>query len=172
MKGKTLPKTPQKKRVVLTLGDKVKVIQEAEKNPTVTKVALAEKFGVGRTQIANIIKEKDTIMKAYGEGAKSTSKYLQPRHELYPKLNEKIWDFYCEARSKQIPVSGVMLKHEATIVAEQLGLENFMASNGWLRSFASRYQLNMSKLHGESAAVDPVVCDQWKDNLASVLRWL
>ena len=158
----------QRKRVVLPLSERVKVIHAYDSMPGATQVSLAEKFGVGRTQIAKILKERDVIMKAYTEGTKSTTKYLQPRHELYPQLDSKVWDFYLEARSKHVPVTGVMLKHEALIKAEELGLENFVASNGWLESFASRYQLNMAKLHGESAEVDENVVGQWKSQLGTI----
>ena len=95
---------------------------------------------------------------------------MQPRRELYPELNAKVWDFYLEVCSKHIPMTGVMLKHEALIKGEELGLENFVASNGWLESFSSRYQLNMAKLHGESAEVDEQICDQWKSQLPTICK--
>ena len=160
----------QRKSVVFNLSDRVKVLEYYDATPGTTQVSVADKFGVGRTQIAKILKDRDVIMKAYGEGTKSSTKYMQPRRELYPELNAKVWDFYLEARSKHIPVTGVMLKHEALIRGEELGLENFTASNGWLESFASRYQLNMSKLHGESAEVDEQICDQWKSQLPTICK--
>ena len=62
-----------------------------------------------------------------------------------------------------MPVNGGLLKAEALAITNQLKINNFAASNGWLDRFATRHQLKFSNLHGESAGVDTSVCDQWKE---------
>ena len=108
---------------------------------------------------------KSAILEAYANDTKANTKYLQPCHCVYPQIDAKVWEFYCEARSKNMPVNGGLLKAEALAMANQLKINNFVASNGCMDKFAARHQLKFSTLHGESAGVDTAVCDQWKEQL-------
>ena len=84
---------------------------------------------------------------------------------MYPEIDAKVWEFYCEARSKNMPVNGGLLKAETLCIAKEKNLIDFSASNGWLDSFSSRHQLCFSTLPGESAGVDTDVCKQWREQL-------
>lgn len=161
------PGTPSKKRKVLTLGEKIKVIQDIDGG--LSQRAAATKYGCGRTQIHNILAEKETIQSAFREGTNSKVKYLQPRNLKYGPLDQRVYDFFCEARAKNIPVTGAYLQRHAHIVSLELGYDSFSASNGWLESFISRHQLKLASLHGESAEVSEEACQQWMENLPSLL---
>ena len=58
-----------KKRKVLTIENKVKVINLSGKGDSSRK--LAEKFNVGKTQIQNIIKNKENILDMWENGTLS-----------------------------------------------------------------------------------------------------
>lgn len=162
------PGTPSKKsRNVLTLADKVAVIEAVTSGQSQRQVAV--QFSCGRTQVSNIMAEKETILKAFRDGRNSKAKYIVPRTLKYQELDERVYNFFLEAREKNIPVSGGLLQRQALIVSLELGNDDFTASNGWLESFATRHQLRMANLHGESADVDPATCDQWIQNLPSLL---
>ena len=107
-------------------------------------------------------------MEAYTNGRNSDSEYLQPRPVTYPEVDEGVWQFFCEARSKNMPVNGGLLKSEALDIAKTKGYQDFTASNGLLDAFVTRHQIKFSNLHGESAGVDPKVCEQWKENLSEI----
>ena len=64
-----------KKRVDLTLQQKVEVIQASEQ-PGSSQRTLAEKFGVGKTQIQTILKNKRELLDAYKANADSSRKRL------------------------------------------------------------------------------------------------
>ena len=73
-KRKTIdsPGTPSKCALkVLTLAEKVKVIEAL--NAGLSNVKVASNFNCGRTQMANIINNKDAIIEAYSNGCKSDS---------------------------------------------------------------------------------------------------
>ena len=93
---------------VLTLAEKVKVIEASGLN----NVKTALKFNCGPTQIANIYLNKTAIMEAYTNGRNSDSKYLEPKPAMYPEIDEGVWQFFCEVRSKSMPVNGGLLKSE------------------------------------------------------------
>ena len=134
-------------------------------NDGLSNVKVALKFGCGHTQVGNILLNKTAILEAYTNGTKANTKYLQPRHCIYPQIDAKVWEFYCKARSKNMPINGSLLKAEALAVANQLKINDFAASNSWLDRFVTKHQLKLSNLHGESAQVDTSVCDQWKEQL-------
>ena len=48
-------------------------------------------------------------------------------------------------RSESIPISGTLLKAKARMIASQLHIENFTASNGWLERFKKRYNISFGE---------------------------
>ena len=113
---------------VLTLAEKIKVIEAVDSGISNMKVAL--KFGCGHTLVGNIMLNKMAIFDAYTNGTKDNTKYLQPRHCVYPQIDVKVWEFYCEARSKNMPVNEGLLKAKALSVAQSLNISDFVVSSG------------------------------------------
>ena len=77
-------------------------------------------------------------------------------------------EWFSMARSKNIPVSGPMLQAKAVAVAEQMQLENFKASNGWVEKFKTRYKISMT-VSGESGEVREETVESWKERLPQIL---
>ena len=78
--------------------------------------SVASEFNVGHTQIKHIICNKDSIKSLYTEGMNASCKYLAPHNMLYPEIDQDVWEFFCLARSKLIPVNGPMLQSKANYV--------------------------------------------------------
>jgi hypothetical protein len=68
-----------------------------------------------------------------------------------------------------IPVTGPMLQSKAKEITLRLHIENFQASNGWLKSFRARHNINFRSLSGESAGVDLEQAENWKSKLNHVV---
>lgn len=153
--------TPTKKRLVLTLEQRVKVIKAAENGETTRKIA--DRFSVGRTQVQQILKNKVKILEDFQKGScASGRKYLTPRKTSNDTLNRIVFEWFCGVRSKGLPVSGRILQERALCFSVELGLENFTASNGWLECFKRR-NIKLSVMCGEAADVDNAVIDDWKE---------
>ena len=118
---------------MLTLAEKIEVIKAVENCLSNVKVAL--KFGCGHTQVDNIMLNKTAILEAYTNG----TKYLLSRNCVYPQIDTKVWEFYCEARSKNMPVNGSLWKAEALSITKSLNTTDFTASNGWLNKFSTKH---------------------------------
>ena len=98
--------TPSKRACkVLTLCKKVKVIDAVNGGMSHRNTAI--KFGVGCTQISNIMQDQQNINKLYIKGNNANTKYLAPRALQYAEIDEECWKIFCEARSKNIPVNGL-----------------------------------------------------------------
>ena len=123
-KATELSITPAKRaRKVLTLAKKVQVIEYVDSGANNVKTAM--KFGCGRTQIGNILLNRKAILETYGNGRNCESKYLQQRPQQYPGIDEAVWKFFCEGRTKNMPINGELLKSEALEVMAKLKLQRF-----------------------------------------------
>ena len=111
----------------MTLAEKIQVIDTVNNGKSHCSVALL--FGVGHTQVNTIIGQKEAIKTAYQEGMNVSIKYLAHRNMQYPEIDNDVWSFFCEARSKCIPINGPMLQSKAHESALHHNY-NFIASNG------------------------------------------
>ena len=146
------------------MSEKVEAIKAVENGCLHRQVA--NDLNVGRTQINNIIKNKTSIMEAYKSGINGSNRYLAPRYLPNTDIDKQVWSYFCQMRLKGVPTTGPMLQSETQTIALTLGHdENFLASNGWLRSFCSRHQIKHANLHGKSAEVDQNVCTDWRQNI-------
>ena len=86
------------KRKVLTLEQRVNVWKKLDSGVSV-------EIGCGKTQITRIKADKDSIMKDWGSGCRADLK-VKKRKTVHDQLNCLVWEWFCTARSKQLPVSG------------------------------------------------------------------
>ena len=100
-------KMATRKRVVLSLDDKVKVIRLHEKGDSSRK--LAAEFNVGKTQI-NIIAEKEkVVIEECDGGVNRRRKLVAVRKCAYVGLKAKVYEWFPTARAKNIPLTGRLL---------------------------------------------------------------
>ena len=149
----------------LCLADKVKVIEYAKQNPSAGIRKIAEMFECGRTQIQTILKNQESITHDYKTNAPAAIKrLLGPQYE---DVDSTLYDWYCLARQRLVPVTGPMLQEEA-LIARSLGINDFKASNGWLQRFKD---LNNKQLvvSGESGDVNQETVTAWGERLVTLV---
>lgn len=161
--------TPSKKPKELTLKEKVELINKSNGK---SQRALAEQYGIGKSQVQRILKRKAELMTAYGENAPSERKRF--RHST-TQHNEDIdtlcYRWFHRIRALNLPVSGPLLQEKARGFAEGLGIssDRFKASNGWLDRFKNRHNINAGVICGESGAVDETTVADWHTKLPEIL---
>ena len=151
------------KRKILTLEQKVSVLKELESGLSCRAVSV--KYGCGKTQIASIKTAKLEIMKQLECGARGEQKYLKRRKATYEEFNNLVWDWFCAARSKDLPVSGRLIQEKALTLSVEMGHDDFTASNGWLESWQKRHNVKLAQLHGESGEVSEQTVADWTKRL-------
>ncbi|XP_066278040.1 uncharacterized protein [Branchiostoma lanceolatum] len=127
------------KRKCLMLSQRIQVIKEYEKGGRSSR-SLAKEFGVGKTQIENIIKRKREHLDDFANNTPETQK--RRRYTGYEEINELCWEFYCDRTSQGKSTNGPMLQGAALTFAKDLGVTGFKASNGWLESFRKRHNIS------------------------------
>jgi hypothetical protein len=84
-------------------------------------------------------------------------------------LETVLFTWYQQARASNIPIDGTTLREKAKIIAAQLNIDNFSASNGRVSRFKDRHGLVFKKLVGQSAEVSVESTDAWLESLLSLL---
>ena len=152
----------------LSLEEKIKLIESCEQRPKPTQQQLGDQFGIGRSTVSDILRKKDSYKAQWEENQSSKRQRLNKSTRL-DSLNKLVFDFFCKARSKNIPISGPIIQKKALEFSAELEIENFQASNGWLTNWKGRYNIKQFVVSGESADVSPEVVAEFKERLSSII---
>ena len=86
------PSTQVHKRNYLSLEKKVEVIKHSLKNPRTSIRALGEKFSCGKTQIAYILKNKESILSIFRANSSGSRVHTsKSRVSEYAEVNEALY---------------------------------------------------------------------------------
>ena len=73
------------------------------------------------------------------------------------------------AVSKNVFPDGTQLSEKAKEIANQLGFDDFKASNGWLDRWKRKHNIKIMTISGESGDVSGVTVASWKERLPDVV---
>jgi len=155
----TKPRCDKKKGEVLSLELRVEVIRESSSG--LSQRALALKFNCSKTQIQNILKDKDRLLQEWKEGGSQFAK--RKRRQKNENVNNFVWEWFKEARAKGLPLSGPILQEKAREFAAFFNIGKFNASNGWLDSFRTRHSISFKQHSSEATQVCPVTHTEWDE---------
>ncbi|XP_051924967.1 uncharacterized protein LOC127602690 isoform X2 [Hippocampus zosterae] len=153
----------KRRRTVLTVGERVKLIRLSQAGFKVSEIQ--ETIRVGKTQIYETLRNKDSILARYDSGRlPAQRKLLVVRRTKYSGINERVLDWFNSCRRAQsLPLSGPQIREKASSIARSLGIEDFEASHGWLQKFLERNQLRNDVLVGGGGELksetNSYVCD-------------
>ncbi|KAH7968718.1 hypothetical protein HPB52_010803 [Rhipicephalus sanguineus] len=140
-------------RKPLTLGEKLRIIEEAEKRNGATKASIARDLNIPESSLKTILAKKDSILL---NAAKFGLNRKAAKDGKYAAMEKALVEWLRQARSSGIAVDGAILKEKAETVALRCGIDDFKASNGWLDRFKKRSGVVYSRCCGESAQLQPL----------------
>jgi hypothetical protein len=140
------------KKTTLTLSDKIKLI-ELKQHENLSVKELMVKFKCGKTQVYEAIKNKDKLMEQW-VSCKNSGKSKRVVSVRFEQVEQDLYRWFINCRSKSLPISGPILQTEATKLAEKLGISDFKASNGWLDRFKRRHNIVCKQINGEANDVN------------------
>ena len=63
-------------------------------------------------------------------------------------------------RSQNVPLSASMIQEKTVVFAKELNIEDFQASDGWLRRWKERNNISFKTASGESKSITPVIVNK------------
>ncbi|KAH3708927.1 hypothetical protein DPMN_068385 [Dreissena polymorpha] len=81
----------KRRRVELTLEDKIKIITESTAQPKPSLKALDERFKIGKSTVGDILKKKNVYQEQW-EKNESGSKFRFDNECKFDRLNELTWE--------------------------------------------------------------------------------
>lgn len=162
----------KRKRVVLTIKDKLDIIKKLEDGGSSKQLAVV--YGIGETTVRDIRKNKEKLI-TYASSSDSTSllaKRKSMKPSMYEELDRAMLEWFNQQRARGCPVSGPLCARRAEFFFYALGMDgDFNPSAGWLTRFKQRHSIREISLRGserprgDSAAVG-AFCAHLHDFLA------
>ena len=158
-------------RLEITAGRKKELCLYKEAHPKATQDDIRRHFSlewgitIGRSTVSDILKQKDKWLSASNVATQST----RTRGCKEPELEAALLMWFNDVRSRDVPVSGEMIIKKAKKFGEELGIENFSYSSGWLDRFKKRCGISQHAIHGESASANTNDVDEGRQNLRRLL---
>ncbi|XP_068240586.1 tigger transposable element-derived protein 4-like isoform X2 [Palaemon carinicauda] len=125
----------RKRRQDLTLGAKVKVLEILDHEPKIPQGKVASMFRVSQSQVSRIMKNKEMILSQWNRFA--TPERKRCRVGKAGELEQKLLDWYKDARKDDLPISGPILMEKAKSMGVEMGID-FKPSAGWLGRWKDR----------------------------------
>ncbi|XP_055331826.1 jerky protein homolog-like [Paramacrobiotus metropolitanus] len=141
---------PKKPRNHLTLEKKLEIIQAVDEGLSYRQIGT--KFGISHSSVTAILKARRKLERIVKEDRPVNRKRIFTRMR-FERVDTLAWRFFSECRTRHFHVSGVMLKSKAKQIADNFGISDFAASNGWLESFRQRHNISFRNLAEEAGFV-------------------
>lgn len=142
------------KRKSIDLKTKLLIIAEVTKGRKYKEIK--KQFNVSKSTISEIYKDREKY-----EESNAGSDVKRFRASNFPEVEMACLEWLKLVRAKNLPVSGPVLMEKAKEFAEELGINEFAASDGWLSKFKSRHSLVFKAVVGESGSVTEEQIGDW-----------
>ncbi|XP_041082893.1 tigger transposable element-derived protein 4 [Polyodon spathula] len=129
----------------LALAERVEVLKKLDNKESQTSIALS--FGVNQSAISRIQKNKEKILEEWQNNGNPHRK--RNRAGKAGDVEAALLQWFIQAETRQIPVSGPLLMEKANRLAQGLGLLDFKATSGWLERWKERNSIRFKKQRGE-----------------------
>lgn len=122
--------------------------------------------------------KKSDIAKEFGIAQNTASPFLkniyckdrkQSREPDHPDVEECMLKWFRQARDRNIPLSGLLVRIKAEEFAAGLRINGFKASTGWLDGFKERNSITFKSVCVESASVNHEATNVWKDDVLQMI---
>uniref|UniRef100_T1JIF1 HTH CENPB-type domain-containing protein n=1 Tax=Strigamia maritima TaxID=126957 RepID=T1JIF1_STRMM len=159
-------RTPNRRKA-LSLETKVDIIRDVESSNR-QRNKIAKEYGISHSTLSTIYKNKDRILEQY---KRHNVTLKRVRTSSIGEVEEAVLRWYHDACSKNISVSGPMVKNKAKELAQVVGNNTFKASNGWLERFKLRHRIHFKSGGKEKANIGMAVVRDWQQHeLPTILQ--
>lgn len=169
-----MEKHGKRKRVLLTVADKLEVCRLAKQN--VPKSLLMNQYNIGKSTLNDILRNEDKLKKFKAEkeglgipGAAETAKQIKGGN--FDKLDSALYIWFRQEREKGCPITGPVLLEKASEFHRLIYGESskpFLASSGFQWRFCGRFGLRNLKICGEKLSADSPSAEQFVNGFSAM----
>jgi hypothetical protein len=166
--------TNKRKREGRTINEKYTIIKFYEdlvkKNTKNAKSKTVEEFKLKQISTLNTILSKaDEVKSSYNEN-QSTENRKRFKKSDYDDVDEELYSYFIKMRKKDAEICTNDLKYKALEIAIGKNYCDFKASNGYIRGFKARYNIQFKDLHGEAGSVNTSTTNDWFKKIRTILK--
>src|SRR6185312_3436874 len=99
----------RKQRKNISLEDKIDIIKRKEANAKLSDEKLANEFGVDRSTISNILRQKEKFLQLHANASSSDLRKTRIQEARFLSLEDALYKWFQTLRSRNIPVSQEIL---------------------------------------------------------------
>jgi len=160
----------------LSFEQKRDVCAYKDRNPKATHEEIACHFNreyntdISRRTVSDILSQKAKWSVEVGDslGPRSATKRL--RHCKNAEMEKALYLWFTQMRGRHVVITDAILTEKERYFGNQMAVENFTYSSGWLTRFKARYSISMKAVCGESEGVDPVTVAVGRYEAAEQIR--
>ena len=120
-----------------------KVVKEV--NQGIPPMEVAKRYGIGKTQVYKLCKQRDVLECDKGVSVPNYSKITSMK-SMYPIIDNLVYHWICTVRKtignrRPLPLSRAVIKARAAAEAKLRNRNDFCASDGWFYRFRWRYNI-------------------------------
>ena len=138
----------------------MKIVDMLDKSISYT--VIAEKFGIGKSTVGDIKKNREKFLKFKSEmvamGMKKKAKVMRLTYDK--QLDQVVYIWFKQKRMQSVPVTGPLLCTKALEISKTMhGETAFTASEGWKWRFCNRHGIRQLSVQGEKLSSDKEEAD-------------
>lgn len=137
-----------------TFSDRLRVIEEIENNPNEKKIHIAKRLGIAPSTLTTIYTNKSKIRKQAEKYGQMSSKRKTCKESKFKDLELILFSWYKQSVTEGNNITGIVICQKAREIAENIGINNFSASSGWISRFKERHGLVIKKHKKEKSTND------------------
>ena len=154
-----------KKRKDLTFQKKFELSEKLKLEKNTSQRQLAIKYDISLGSVHNLLNMKQEKPENNRNLSRKRMYCLRKTKDIDPIL----YEWFQKQRTRNITVSGDILKIKAQEIAGKLNVSDFKASTGWLHSFIRRNNISSHKICGESGTVSTQIIMSLRDEYSAKL---
>ncbi|XP_049837979.1 tigger transposable element-derived protein 6-like [Schistocerca gregaria] len=147
----------KRKLTALNVQLKLKILNEVDHGTE--KKAIAQQFGIPKSTLSTIIKNREKIIHAAASGSGNKSKRC--RTVKYEKIDTILLEWFSHMRASNIPLTGPVIQSKANDIAKDMSIKDFRCSAGWLSRIQRRQSISSLQICGEANEVDEESANNW-----------
>lgn len=148
------------KRCGLSASDKSELLKKFDELPVMTQAQAAAKLQISQPTLCKLLQNREKIARLSSDSNVNKNR-KRKRCGKDEDVETALKEWFTCVREKDARVNGPLLKMKAEQLAQRMGKQDFVATDGWFRRWVARENIMYCKPVGEQGEADGVAANVW-----------